>query len=343
MRCVQGGYLGCWGGALVLLVVAPARAGEVPFRVVYDAPLECPAVAAFVAQVAARSAHGRLAGDLEVARTFRVTVLRARAGFRGEVAFRGGEAAPVLRDFAAVDCRELADALALVTALAIDAQAGAFADAPPTELPLTLPSWEAILPAPLPALADPAEAPAAPSAHPHSSVHHEAGLGGALDTGLAPGTTGAARLFWQARWDRHHLLRLDTAWATRDRVRLDGEAARFDVLVSTAGWCAWGGTRQVRWALPCLALEVGAIRTEGIRSDVVVEPQLEWTPWVAVDWLAHWSVGVGGRWRSGVDGGISLPLYRPVFRFDVPDSGEGFRTGVVGLRLGVTVGWAFGE
>lgn len=102
-------------------------------RLTYEAPPGCPSEPEFVAAVAARGADiGRPQATDH--RRLVVSIRRGAAGFEGAFHVRDGRDATNNREVAGPSCAEVADALAMVTAIALDtaAQAGAGAGAPPS-------------------------------------------------------------------------------------------------------------------------------------------------------------------------------------------------------------------
>lgn len=112
--------------APVVARLAFAAGVEEPIRLDYRAAPGCPDEPAFLARVRARTSHARLADRDEPARTF---TLRLEGGGRpsGSVTVSGTGAGEGTRALAANTCEEVADALALMMALAIDARAPAVA------------------------------------------------------------------------------------------------------------------------------------------------------------------------------------------------------------------------
>jgi hypothetical protein len=109
-----------------------AQTNGTPIRLEYDAAESCPNRDTFVAGLRARTDRFELTlADLQ-ATTYRVT-LRSGDEPRGRVESRDPSGAPIVQELHGATCGEVADALALVVALAIDAQA-AFAS-PPTTAP----------------------------------------------------------------------------------------------------------------------------------------------------------------------------------------------------------------
>ncbi len=184
-------------GLLFVAAVGASRStrAEVPYRLSYSAPGECPTDEAFGALVSERTARGRVAEGADLARTMRVALVADGRKYRGTLRYRRGDG-EIVRELRSDDCTELADAMALVVALAIDARG--LSDNPvdvPEGYPLELPGWRAIRPPPVPFLPEwgPSEL-ASPVTSPGPTVG--AGVVGGGHSGYAPSTrsiSGASR------------------------------------------------------------------------------------------------------------------------------------------------------
>jgi len=138
--------------ACVLLVASPARAGH---AFTYAAPQECPGGAGFVAAVSERGP--RLEPTPGAADALDVTIERSEAGYEGLLKVRRGEGAWTERRVHGATCPEVADALAVVTAIMLrEAAAAPLPPAPPPSTPS----------APPPSASPPPELPKPPPAKP---------------------------------------------------------------------------------------------------------------------------------------------------------------------------------
>ncbi len=110
--------------AFAFTLSLPARAdGVQPVHVGYDAPEDCPAADAFVAQVRARTARMRIAGEGEPGLTLRVAIVRAGERVKGTLVVADGSGAESRREVDGEACATVVAALALVAALRIDPMA----------------------------------------------------------------------------------------------------------------------------------------------------------------------------------------------------------------------------
>jgi len=103
---------------------APARAAETEaIRIDYRAEASCPGADQFVADVLRRAPRARIAAAGEKARTFSITIDRTRAGFEGSLAVQGDASSTNARTVTGARCSEVAEVLALSTAIAVDPSA----------------------------------------------------------------------------------------------------------------------------------------------------------------------------------------------------------------------------
>src|SRR4051812_34083569 len=116
--------------ALSIAVSARAEITE-PIRIQVTAPAGCPGTDAFIAEVTARTANARIATAGEQARSFTVTITLAGKRARGTLVIDDRHGKGGARDVSGESCGEVASALALVRAPAIDPKASTVAKLPP--------------------------------------------------------------------------------------------------------------------------------------------------------------------------------------------------------------------
>ena len=111
------------------------RAAASTLRLVYEAPAECPGSEAFIAAVRAQTKTATLTADGDGSPGISVRIARSGSQLRGrlEIEEPGREAS--VREVTATTCEEVVSALALMTALAIDADLEARPTNPPTAAP----------------------------------------------------------------------------------------------------------------------------------------------------------------------------------------------------------------
>lgn len=209
----------------------------------YLAPEGCPTQAAFAAAVESRGAS-LTAGWSGEPRQPSVQIRRDAQGFTGTFQLGEGEAASELRRVHGATCAEVSEALAVVTAIALQSDAAGMAPVVPAA------SAPMVLPSPFPA---PAELPL-PSEHVElvlspDRVPVEAGT---LDLGYVSGQTlrGGAAF---GVIPNLTLPRLDFSLSRANRVTTPGNR---DYLL--------GGIFRVRWSF----LGVGTLRSQGLTTTV---------------------------------------------------------------------------
>jgi hypothetical protein len=102
---------------------ADVPASTEPIRIRYSAPAACPGETEFRREVFSRTARARVATGDEAARSFAVTIAEGADGSRGRLETTPLDGVTTAREVAGADCREVAAAVALIVALAVDPQA----------------------------------------------------------------------------------------------------------------------------------------------------------------------------------------------------------------------------
>lgn len=292
--------------AMLIASAEPARAEVPPVRLDYTAPATCPDRAAFVAQVAARTPTARFDGAAP--RRFVVTITATVDGFAGTLEVGDGEAE---RQLAARHCEDLAVALALVTALAIDPEG--------TQDPAPSPPRPSAPTRPHRAAAGVAtRAPPAPRRGSRAVV-----VGALVEDGVAPAPVIAAELRLRTGWTSTALgavaleLALHGGRHTVDisGSRFGGEAtagtAGFTWLAARPGVCVERG-RALRLT-GCGHLEIGLVHAAG---EQIVNGRAIERLWAAA------GVHAGARWPARSRGfaelqlGVSVPWFRDRYLFN---------------------------
>jgi hypothetical protein len=267
-----------------LLAVAHAARADAPARLLYSAPTGCPDAGAFTTSVHERAPRAQLTGD--AARTFTVTITAGDDGFAGTLATPDAGAP---RTLAASRCDDLAAALALVTALAIDPSA---ADAPIASI----------------------TAPPPPPPPPPVAVPNRGGfamiLAPEVDDGVAPGALPAVTV--EARALRRGLGHVDLGGTIgRDTTESAAGQARFTWLVARISAC-WTALDAAIAVDACGNAEVGGLEAEGV--DVVRAQDLR-RLWVAAGAHAAARLRVTANVFAELRAGASAPLTRDRFYF----------------------------
>jgi hypothetical protein len=315
---------GVLAATVVWTPVTIARAGEADqgesIRLEYHASAGCPDRPAFVARVHRKTRRARFVEAGEPGRIFTVDV-EAGPPSAGRVTVTAPEGASAARAVQAGSCEEVADALALMLALAVDPQAAATAASGPTPTapssPPVPPSDGNVEPPPAtPLVPSTAALPPPPRPTPHESprpVDEPAedelphvpppgqqrgqrlfvGADFAAATGVSPTTLLGAAPFvgyrgssigWLAPSIRATFLHAGTGNLT-----VDGGQAQFTWNVGRLDGCfvAWP-THALRLGL-CARVEAGVLDVSG---SAIAAPQTKHNGWVAAGPVGHveWTV-----------------------------------------------------
>ena len=357
-RCVVG-----HGGPFALvasIAIASAAHADVtePIRVEVMAPDGCPGTDVFVSEVTARTAKARIAAPGEQARSFTVTIELDGKRARGTLVIEDPRGPGASREVSGESCGEVASALALVTALAIDPKAKTAAKLPPAppRAPPPRPP-PAIVPLTPPRAAQPPPPhaptpwwgpighplPAAPTTAPAARFRFAIALRGGVASALAPrllpvigGSIEIARVDAGvlATTIRLSLLRADSS---AELVGPGPQRARFRSTLGRLEGCPvrLEIVRRLT-ALPCVLFEAGAVDADGTSP---FAPASATRPWIAPGALGRVQVDVIGDLVVEIEGGAVFPLVRDTFYFapslvayEVPIAG-GFVGGGVGVHF----------
>jgi hypothetical protein len=342
--------------ALVTTVASYAAAQDEVVRIDYRAPAGCPTEAQFLDSVSRRAARSRLAGPGEIARTFVVTVSANEEGSSARLEIKDSDRP--IREVNAKNCVEAAHAIALVTALAMDARAApgddesqAAASAPAAPPALTPDDATRPPPAAYPPPIDRARLeaptrdrapalesePATKAARPrwevggqfvwHSPLAPSGALGGALFAGrVAPddGFSGRGTLLY---------VQSGLIEAEQGAARVSLMAARFDGCPPAVG----AESFKLR---ACLGLEGGRLRGQGRLGGAITEPRTTNDIWLATGVLARLDGILGNLILLEVEGGPWFPLTRTLFRFRDPNITI-YEIPAVGVVFGAGAGFIF--
>jgi hypothetical protein len=301
--------------AALLARSAPVSADESPepIRIVYRAPAGCPDEASFTAMIRGRTSLMRFASPTEPARTFEVSLRAGRSPGRsssGRLTIRERGRDEGSRDLDAATCADVADAIALVVALAIDPRAlakrvspatesalltdaGVFdaeadaplADAGPVDLPVVVAPPPAPTGLPEPSSDPPSEPSADASPHsPRRSLGVVAGVDFSATTGVAP-----SLLFGPSPYLGWRFLRLSFVRSATTTFAGGEGSSRFTWTVGRIDACPLtlvGGTFR---ASACARVESGELEADGI---TVKDPRDRTSGWLALGPLvrAEWSL-----------------------------------------------------
>jgi hypothetical protein len=310
-----GGIGSClFPGALAAIVChAPlVRADVEPIGIDYAAPEGCPSADEFTKQVLERTDSATLSRDPRV-RTFVVVIERNDEGVRGELAIREADGTSSLsRTLSGSHCAEVAMALALATALAIDPQAS-FA---PREHDSPEPS--------------PPEPPPPHPPDPIDSIDKArrsadrralaVSVGPATLFGVAPVASFGAVIAGETETETFWLasLGVELSLLTAPSASTGGARSAFDLAHARPKVCVFSvPARGALRVLPCAGVELGVLRARG--SDL---PR----PSEATRFWAAGTVGPRLRWELDsawfvdLNADAILPFTRYSFVFENPET-----------------------
>jgi hypothetical protein len=324
----------------------PSSALPPPLRVEYTAPGNCPTEADFEARVRARTELARFA-DEPNAQSVQVVVRPTGSTYAGHLSIVGRSGHVSDRDVEDTLCSDVVDALALVTALAVDraamlALSAAAPSAPTSATPDATPSdvtpvpTETANPAPPPAptyslLAPPPPPPPSVPRHvtapetdrgpPRPRLRWAASVGASFVTmsgGIVPEAMAGGGAFGEAepRLSGWFVPSARLTLFATENISSKTRTASFLLLAARAEVC------PVRLGSPdlslraCAAADSGATRVEGI---AVAQPVTATNPWFDVTALlrARWAPGRGHVFVE-LEGGIVVPVTRNTFTFETP-------------------------
>jgi hypothetical protein len=324
------------------LSTAPAPV-PAALHVEYVAPGDCPSEADFEAGVQARTTFARFA-DEPNAQAVHVVVRSTTAKYAGHLSIVSRSGRVSERDVEDALCSDVVDALALVTALAVDPNATLSmpvpAGPPPTgpvtpSLAASSPEASAVTPTvspPATRTSPPPEDAHTSSASPPRSAPYAGsgpsrwgvGAGASFVTiaGIAPDALAGGGGFGEieSRSDQWFAPTVRLAVFGAENGAFHTPTAIFVLVAARADVCPLRfGSRDLS-IRPCVAADVGALYARGIQTQVTF-PQHAVVPWfdAAVLLRARWAPG-GWLFFLEAEGGILVPVTRPSFFYREPNS-----------------------
>jgi hypothetical protein len=294
LRCI---WLGCVCAALVGLATsraALAEPNEAQIRIEYVAPAGCPTEEDLFARVRGRAPRVRRADKSDRVRTFVISIASVDGESSGHLVIRDADGNEADRDIAGNTCEEVVDALALITALAVDPSA------------LTNPRVPAPLPSPRVE-----EAPTPRSGRWHAALTGAAGLA----SGVVPSPLVDLALLLEV--DAPKLGFLSPALrAGFEGVDYKSDAAHFGWRTGVVEVCP----TQWRYATlnlqPCVRVEAGILEGTGVN---VVPARDAIRAWLAVGAVARAQWFFSIRTFVDLEAGLRFPLIRTRY-FVEPDT-----------------------
>jgi hypothetical protein len=342
--------------ALVTAVASHAAAQDEVVRIDYRAPAGCPTEAQFLDSVSRRAARSRLAQPGEIARTFVVTVSANDEGSSARLEIKDSDRP--IREVSATNCAEAAHAIALVTALAMDARA------PPGDDEI-----QAAAPAPAapPARTFDDAARPTPAAHPppidRSRVESPTrDRAPALESGptleaagprwevggqfvwhspLAPsGAPGGALFAGRVAPNEGFSARGTLLYVQSGLIEAEQGAARVSLMAARFDGCPPAVGAESFKLRACLGFEGGRLRGQGRPGGAITETGITNDLWLATGVLARLDGIVGNLILLEVEGGPWFPLTRTEFKFRDPDIAI-YGIPAVGAVFGAGAGFIF--
>jgi hypothetical protein len=317
-----------------------------PIRLDYTAPAGCPDASEFGRRVFERTSKARAARDDETARTFVVVIETTGTETQGSMVVRQDGMSTVARRVSGKDCEEVARALALATALAIDPEAaltapepsgpgvGSSVDGPGTTDGTAEPKTKDP--------AHPADEPSAgsPGAKP-ASVRRAALLFGpsaAFGPAPTPGFGASAAVEWSSSSPLllPSALGAELVFLTSAEHTVAGAGSSFDFVFVRPYVCTLGLAFGADVGLvPCIGGALGAVVATGSR---IASPVTETRFWAAGELALRLDIALTDDWFIDATGGVVLPFTRYRFLFRTPDTRIHHVpavTAAAGLRVGV--------
>jgi hypothetical protein len=319
-------------GLMLGSLVTASRAGaeSQTIRFTYDAPAGCPDQAAFVRLVQARAEHFRLARPEESATTFAVHVSSNASASSAEVDMIGSKFEPLRRSVQGAGCEEVVEAIALVTAMAIEARAAADAPAREPAQPASpsVGSFEAV---------PPRESAARPPA-PRPS-RDDRGWGAGIMVGVSAlqeiGNPLALGLYGERMGTiPFRSLRWSVARASASATR-SGRDASFEWWTTGLALCPFGWQPTPGLELQaCVGGDGGWLTGKGQLSEPLPAPATSTIFWAEASSAIHLRWTLENFLVFEAAGEVGLPLVRHRFYFAQP-SEDVFKVPVA--RLGTTL------
>lgn len=339
-------------------------------RIDYRAEASCPGADQFVAEVLRRAPRARIAAAGDSARTFVVAIQRTDAGFEGSLAVQGDSSSTAARTVTGARCSEVAEVLALSTAIAVDPSAATeprpagpsgIANAGPSgTTPSSTPDKTgSAAPSTGRATTDTTQRPATsgrdddeplereapqpdePGArYDYSSLHSGASLllGPELHTGVGPSLARGVVLGIDAAsaapgaWLSS--IGIEFGYFALSTARVGGAASSFELYAARPRLCG-PALRAGRLSLgACLSAELGLLTGSGSE---IAYPESTNRLWAAAALPIRLQVGLSRTWFVEVAGGPVLAITRDQFVFQNPET-EIYAVPLLGFSGGLRIG-----
>jgi hypothetical protein len=323
---------------------AAAPAETEPIRIEYSAPSGCPDAGAFRSRVFERTSKARPAGESELARTFVVLIEVSGANTEGSLVVREDGMSTMARRVSGKNCDEVARALALATALAIDPEA-ALGPTPEStgsgDGSANAPSTAADTKNPEPGAAtkasdEPPAAKPAPSAANERRLALLVGPGVAFGPAPNPSFGVSAALEWSTPNPAvlPAAVGLELAFRTSAKQAVAGAKSSFQFALARPYVCTLGFAVGAFGVVPCVGGELGAVLASG---SAIANPTKETRFWAAAELALRFDVALSTDWFADATASAVFPFTRYQFVFETPETSI-YDVPVVTAAAGVRIG-----
>ncbi len=339
-----GPGLGCF---LLLLSVVPATAASEPapapperVRISYSLGADCPPPTAFEAQLDERLGSAWKAAPDELARTVTITTTAGENGTGLQMEYEDGAGHAVSRSVNAATCSEALALMAVITAVAVDAQ---LREPAPSAAPTTPATPATAAPAP-PVVAKAAQRPAPQPAseRPREAAFvHEAGLRVGVTSGFGSRVAFGLGAEWGLVGQNGFAVRVAVEGHNTGGVPASDGRARFRALTGQSVLCVATLSLTSRLGVPlCAGLEAGVLSAEGvIAPPAVTFEESSVVPWVAAVLSPRLRL-TGGRLFMELVPELRFPLVGHTFLFENPTR-TAYEIPPVAFGAALTVGVRF--
>jgi hypothetical protein len=268
----------------------------------YRAPAQCPKRDIFLGEVQRRISE---AVD-PIVDSISIEITERANQFNGRLQLNDQSGERSTRSISGERCDEVASALALITALALQAKL-------PSERSAT--NW---VPEPIPS-DEPRAEPEHPAVEPRSLSLELGGQVGAASA-YSPNPSLNLRVF-ATGVTRHVLFRLSLGYAMSAKSRPAAGESDFELFAARGDICTLLDERDTLTAGLCGGLEVGYLRAAGTESNSL-DARQGGTPWAAPALQGQLRYTPGDSFRLELAAGAHFPLYREQFIFRLADGSE---------------------
>jgi hypothetical protein len=316
-----------------------------PIRIEYTAPSTCPDANEFSRRVFGRTSKARPAEGAEPARTFVVEIVSSDTTTQGSLVVREENMSTMARRVTGKDCDEVARALSLATALAIDPEAALTTPEPSgaggTDATAGTGGTTST---PEPSRDDPTRRSdtAGDKTKPPARANDRravllVGASAAFGPAPTPGLGASVALEWSSPSPvvLPSALGLELVFLTSSEYDVAGAGSSFTFAFARPYVCTLGlAISGDVGIVPCVGGAFGAVFAEGSRIE---RPASETRFWAAGELALRLDIALSEDWFVDATGGLVLPFTRYRFVFRTPDTSihdVPALTAAAGLRVG---------